>query len=84
MSMLNLDDISGPEFEKYIDDFIKFTEKLRQLNLENYNPTINVHPIINSTRKDQVKVDFTKDELFANTDTTEDGYILVPRIIEDN
>ncbi|HHT24490.1 MAG TPA: aspartate--tRNA ligase [Clostridiaceae bacterium] len=84
MSMLNLDDISGQVFEKYIDDFIKLTEDLRKLNLENYKPTINVHPIANSTRKDQVKVEFTHNELFSGTDTTEDGYILVPRIIEEN
>ncbi|HHU53032.1 MAG TPA: aspartate--tRNA ligase [Clostridiaceae bacterium] len=84
MSMLNLDEISGPVFEKYLADLIKFTEDLRQLDLDNYQPTINVHPIINSTRKDQVKVEFTRDELFDGTDTTEDGYILVPRIIEEN
>ncbi|MGB4609182.1 MAG: aspartate--tRNA ligase [Saccharofermentanales bacterium] len=84
MSMLNIDSVSGPEFKKHIDDLVKLTEDLRQLDLDNYQPTINAHPIVNSTRRDQVKVEFTKDELFRGTDTTEDGYILVPRIIEEN
>ncbi len=84
MSMLNLDGISRIFFRKYIDDFIEVTGDLRSLDLSEYEPTVNVHPIINSVRKDEVKSEFTREELLASTDTTEDGYILVPRIIEEN
>lgn len=84
MSMLNLDGISRIFFQKYIDDFIEVTGDLRSLDLSKYEPTVNVHPIINSVRKDEVKSEFTREELLASTDTTEDGYILVPRIIEEN
>lgn len=84
MSMLNLDGISRIFFQKYIDDFIEVTGDLRSLDLSEYEPTVNVHPIINSVRKDEVKSEFTREELLASTDTTEDGYILVPRIIEEN
>ncbi len=84
MSMLNLDNNSKLSFEKHIDDLIEFTKELRGLNLDDYKPTINVHPIINSTRRDEVKTEFTRDELLAGTDRTEEGYILVPKIIEEN
>lgn len=84
MSMLNLDEMSEIYFKTYIDDFVELTEDLRNLDLRNYKPTVNVHPIINSVRKDEVKVEFTREELLAGTQTTEDGYILVPKIIEEN
>lgn len=84
MSMLNLDNNSKLSFEKHIDDLIEFTKEVRGLNLDDYKPTINVHPIINSTRRDEVKTEFTRDELLAGTDRTEEGYILVPKIIEEN
>lgn len=84
MSMLNLDDFSKNYYETYINDFIELTSDLRKLDLNDYKPTINVHPIINSVRKDEVKSDYTREELLAGTDTTEDGYILVPRIMEEN
>lgn len=84
MSMLNLDYSSRLDFEKCIDDLIDQTKALRRLNLEAYEPTINVHPIINATRQDLVRSEFSRDEVLAGTDTTDEGYILVPRIIEEN
>ncbi len=84
MAMLALDSTSRLRFEKYISEFIVRTKELRGLNLEAHQPTINVHPIINSTRPDEVVSDLTRDEVLAGTDRTEEGYILVPRIIEEN
>lgn len=83
MSMLNLDDINRGRFLRYIEDFIDETEELRSLDLDNYKPTVNIHPINNSLRKDEVKSEFTREELLSSTETYEDGYILVPRIIEE-
>ncbi|MDI9470563.1 MAG: aspartate--tRNA ligase [Bacillota bacterium] len=83
MSMLYLDDRSRAAFEKHLEQRIDMTADLRALKLERYQPTIQVRPVANATRRDEVKVEFTAEELFAGTERTEEGYILVPGIIEE-
>ena len=83
MSMLYLDDRSRSSFQKHLDHFMDLTADLRALDLGQYQPTVNVRPRMNATRRDEVRVEFTAEELFAGTDRTEEGYILVPGIMEE-
>ncbi len=82
MSMLNIDESSKVIFKNYIDMMKETTEELRRLDLSNYEETVNIFPIENSFRKDEVKKEFTREELLEGVPSYE-GYVLVPTIIEE-
>ena len=82
LSQLLLDKKEKEEIEKEIKGLIEFTAVLKDIDTEGIAPTINIHPIPNATRKDTVEKEFTREELLANAPTVEDGYILVPKVIE--
>lgn len=83
MSMLNIDEVNEVRFKTYINDFIDLTKTLRELDLTEYEPTVNIHPVDNTFRKDIVQEEFSRDELLGSSYTDETGHILVPRLIED-
>ena len=82
LSELLLNEEERKEIEKELRELIEFTAILKDVNTEGIEPTINIHPIPNATRKDIVEKEFTREELLANAPTVEDGYILVPKVIE--
>ncbi len=82
LSQLLLDKKEKEEIEKEIKELIEFTAVLKDIDTEGIAPTINIHPIPNATRKDIVEKEFTREELLANAPTVNDGYILVPKVIE--
>src|SRR5690606_38859143 len=82
LSELLLDKKEREEIEREIKELIEFTAVLKDADTEGITPIINIHPIPNATRKDIVEKEFTREELLVNAPTVEDGYILVPKVIE--
>ena len=82
LSELLLDKKERKEIEREIKELIEFAAVLKDADTEGIAPIINIHPIPNATRKDIVEKEFTREELLVNAPTVEDGYILVPRVIE--
>ena len=62
-------------YEKYLLDMIKETENIKEIDVKDYSPTINIHPIENSFREDKVEKEFTREELLQDANKTYQGYI---------
>ena len=71
------------EFENHIKKMLKFTSIIKSLDVSEYDPVTNVHPMNNVFRDDIVNQEYNKEELLGSA-TVEDGYIVVPQLIEDN
>ncbi|HLS53561.1 MAG TPA: Asp-tRNA(Asn)/Glu-tRNA(Gln) amidotransferase subunit GatC, partial [Tissierellaceae bacterium] len=65
-----------------LEKLIAYVSKLDELDTEGVEPLIYLHPVENATRPDKLEKEFTQEELLRNAPTKEDGYILVPKIIE--
>ncbi len=82
LSQLVLEKKERVQIEKEIKDLIDFTSQLKDIDTRDIDPTINIYPLPNATREDIVKKEFTREDLLINAPTVEDGYILVPKVIE--
>lgn len=83
LSKLEIDEKEREDFEKHIQKMLEFTSNIKELDVSKYEPMVSVHPTVNAFRKDQISQEETRDELLANA-TVEDGYIVVPQLIEEN
>ncbi len=64
-------------YEEYILDMIKKTEVIKEIDVSDYSPTVNIHPRDNSFRQDKIEEEFTREELLKNANKTHEGYILL-------
>ncbi len=82
LSQLNISDEEREELESELKEWIDFTSQIMDIDVEDVEPTVYVNPIENATRTDKVEKEFTVEELLMNAQTKENGYILVPNVIE--
>lgn len=78
--------LSETEKEEMIGDLNKvldYVEKLSELDTENEDIIINPYYIENKFRSDEIEKSMDIDEVMVNAPEKLEGYILVPRIIED-
>lgn len=71
--------VDGEE-ETYKDYILEMIEKIgdiKDIDVKDYKPTINIHPIENSFREDKVEKDFSREELLKDANSVHDGYILL-------
>src|SRR5699024_7878110 len=73
LSQLNIDKNEKEEYRKHLKDRIEFTSKIKELDVSEYKPTVNIHPVDNVVRSDKVNQEYTRDELLSNGSTVESG-----------
>lgn len=83
LSQLEIDAEKREEYEGYLREMIEFTSSIKDIDVSEYKATVNIHPINNMVRQDKVIQEHTREELLANAATSKDGYILVPKLIEE-
>lgn len=71
--------VAGEEdiYRDYILEMIEETEDIREINVEDYKPTINIHPANNSFREDKVEKNYSREELLKDANNIHEGYILL-------
>lgn len=82
LSQLNISDEEREELELELKEWIDLTSQIMDIDVEGVEPTVYVNPIENATRADKIEKEFTVEELLMNAQTKENGYILVPNVIE--
>ncbi len=82
LSQLKLTQEEREEIGREVEELIQSASILEEVDIEGLEALINIHPLANASRKDQVERNFTREEVLANAPTVEDGYILVPKVIE--
>ena len=83
LSMLYVSEEEKLSLQKNLDDIIAHVQKLNELDTEGIEPTTYIMPQQNIFREDAVKEkEFAREELLKNAPAQEDGYFLVPKVVE--
>ena len=77
--------LTGAEEKKFgaqLKNVLGYIEKLRELDVSNVEPTAHAVPLVNVTRKDEVRPSLPHEEALRNAPEKANGLFLVPKIVE--
>lgn len=82
LSRLQLTDEDVVSFQNEISTALGYVEQLQQVDLDDIEPTYQLSGLKDVTRPDEIKdYGYTADDLLANSNVTEEGYIKVKRML---
>ena len=79
-------EFSEKELEKFtvqLGRILDYIEDLNELNTENTEPTSHVLELSTPLREDKVNQLITAEDALANAPEANDGFFVVPKVIED-
>lgn len=82
LARLELDEAEKEEFSRQLNDIIEYVEKINQLDTSNVKPADHIMEISNVFRKDAVKKSIDRAEIEKIAPSYENGFFVVPKIIE--
>lgn len=82
LARLKLSDSEKDLFSRQINNIISYIEKLNELDTGSVEPTAHVFPIHNVFREDEATPSLSRDKALQNSPEQDDGFYIVPRIIE--
>lgn len=82
LARLKFTDNEITEYTTKLEEIVKFTDSLSEVNIDGVEPTNHIVKSQNVFRKDEVKPSFDRNLLFSNAPTKVAGCISVPRVVE--
>ena len=82
LARLDLDEASIDKFAGQIGNILDYVDKLNEIDTEGIRPTSHAISLTNAFRADEPKKHLERDQALANAPEREDGYFVVPKIIE--
>ena len=70
------------KFGAQLQHVLGYIEKLRELDVSAVEPTAHAVPLVNVTRKDEVRPSMPHEEALRNAPSKANGLFLVPKIVE--
>ena len=70
------------KFGAQLQHILGYIEKLRELDVSNVEPTAHAVPLVNVTRKDEVRASISHEDALRNAPSKANGLFLVPKIVE--
>lgn len=71
-----------PHLEGELNAILAFVEELGQVNVEGVEPMTSVTPMAMKMREDGITDGDKPADIVANAPATEDGFFLVPKVVE--
>ena len=65
-----------------LTEVLRYVEKLKELNVEDVEPTAHAVPLENVLRGDELRVSLSQEEALSNAPKTANGLFVVPKIVE--
>ncbi len=82
LARLELTEEEKERFTRQLDHVLEHAQKIKSLQTSEVEPTSHVLPLKNVMREDEVKPSLSQEEALSNAPKRENGYFLVPRIIQ--
>ncbi len=82
LSRLNLSDEERERFRAQLGSILDYVRQLEALDLTDVPATAHVLPVTNVLRDDVPGPSLPRDEVLANAPASEDGFFVVPPVIE--
>ena len=70
------------KFAAQLQHILGYIEKLRELDVSSVEPTAHAVPLVNVTRKDEVRPSMPHEDALRNAPSKANGLFLVPKIVE--
>ncbi len=84
LARIELTDQEAEGYEKQLDDILAYIEHLRELDVEDIEPTAHAMPLNNVMREDQTEPSLDRQEVLANAPATaREEFFRVPAILEN-
>ena len=83
LSRLSFSEEEKAAFLEEFNNTLEHVESIFSVDTEGVEPTAHVLPMKNVFREDVVVPSFDRDSLLQNTPTAQDGYIYVPKVVEE-
>lgn len=80
LAKLSLDEEEVKLFSHQLGDILNYVEQLNELDTNNIQPTTRAIEITNIFRNDEVKQNYTVDEILSNAPEKENNLFKVPKI----
>jgi aspartyl-tRNA(Asn)/glutamyl-tRNA(Gln) amidotransferase subunit C len=84
LGRLELSDDEVRQFSGQLSAIVEYIEKLDELNTDGVEPLAHCLPVFNVLRADTPQPSLTNEQALANAPDTEDVYLKVPKILDDN
>ena len=82
LARIGVSDAEVPHLQNEINAILKFVEALSEVDVEGVEPMTSVTPMQLPMREDVVTDGEIPAKVLANAPLTEDGFFLVPKVIE--
>jgi aspartyl-tRNA(Asn)/glutamyl-tRNA(Gln) amidotransferase subunit C len=82
LARIGVSDAETPHLQNEINAILKFVEALNEVDVEGVEPMTSVTPMRLPMREDVVTDGEIAAKVLANAPLTEDGFFLVPKVIE--
>ena len=82
LARIGVSDAEVPHLQDEINAILKFVEALSEVDVEGVEPMTSVTPMRLPMREDVVTDGEIASKVLANAPLTEDGFFLVPKVIE--
>ncbi len=81
LARLNLEPEKVEQFAAQFNDILGYMQKLNELDTSGVEPLYS--PVIHETvfRNDEVRMEYSREELLGNAPDTDGSYFIVPRIV---
>jgi aspartyl-tRNA(Asn)/glutamyl-tRNA(Gln) amidotransferase subunit C len=84
LANIGLDDAEVAAMATELDQIVGFVEQLKSVDTKGVEPTDQVTGLVDVWRTDEVRDDYTRDELLANAPDQQDGFFKVKRVLNND
>ena len=82
LARIAVTDDEVPHLQGELNAILSFVEQLNEVNVEGVEPMTSVTPMTMKKRQDGVTDGGYADQIVRNAPSTEDGFFLVPKVVE--
>ncbi len=82
LARIKVSEAEAPHLQKEINAILAFVEALGAVDVSGVEPMTSVLPMAMKKRVDEVTDGFVVDKVLANAPAKEDGFFVVPKVIE--
>ena len=82
LARLHLTSDEEQKFGAQLGQILGYIEKLNELDVSQVEPTAHAVPLINVTRRDEVRPSLTNEDALRNAPAQANGLFIVPKIVE--
>ena len=83
LARLELTEEETATFQPQLEAILGYIDKLKELDVENIEPTAHASPVFNTIREDEVRPSLSREAFLQNAPDQHNDQLRVPKVIEE-